>query len=109
MEPLDDDPLMQTTGGRAVTVQASKREEKCVTEVPPPTAIIIFGASGDLTSRKLLPSLYRLYKSKMLSDRFFILGTSRVEMTTDQFRATLLDAVKVAFPAGIENEVWDAF
>jgi len=109
MDPLDDDPMVQTTGEKAVKVQVSKPEETCVAEVPPPAAIIIFGASGDLTRRKLLPSLYRLYKSKMLSDRFFILGTSRVEMTTDQFRADLLDAVKAAFPAGIDNEVWDSF
>ena len=72
--------------------------ENCAIEIPRPGALIIFGASGDLTRRKLLPSLYRLYKSRMLVDQFFILGTSRVKLTTDQFRAMMLEAVKEAFP-----------
>ena len=61
-------------------VQEYRMVASCEVEVPPPAALIIFGASGDLTRRKLFPSLYRLYKNRMLADNFFILGTSRIEI-----------------------------
>ncbi len=93
----------------AIPAQKSETEKGCTVEVAPPTAIIIFGASGDLTRRKLVPSLFRLYKSKMLSDRFFILGTSREEMTTEEFRIAMFGAVQEAFPAGIDKGAWDTF
>ncbi len=86
-----------------------RRIENCAVEIPRPAALIIFGASGDLTRRKLLPSLYRLYKSRMLADQFFILGTSRIKMTVDQFRDMMLEAVKEAYPRDFEQAVWDEF
>lgn len=49
--------------------------------------LIIFGASGDLTSRKLLPALYELYQGNMLPTNFAILGAARTEHTEDEFRA----------------------
>jgi glucose-6-phosphate 1-dehydrogenase len=109
MEQLDDDPLIHAIGRRAMAAKRTEQEESCATDMAPPAAIIIFGASGDLTRRKLIPSIYRLYRSKMLSGHFFILGTSRVEMTTDQFRAAQFEAVKVASPSGIDNNVWESF
>jgi len=48
--------------------------------------ILIFGASGDLTKRKLIPSLYELYKKKMLPENFSIIGISRTDMNSDSFR-----------------------
>src|SRR5512147_3284468 len=84
-----------------------RRIENCEIEVPRPAALIIFGASGDLTRRKLLPSLYRLYKNRMLAEQFFILGTSRVEMTTEKFRASMEESVRAAFPLEFDKAVWD--
>jgi glucose-6-phosphate 1-dehydrogenase len=86
-----------------------RRVENCEIEIPRPAALIIFGASGDLTKRKLFPSLYRLFKNRMLAQRFLILGTSRVEMTTEQFRAAMLVAVKTALPHDFDRRVWDEF
>ena len=83
--------------------------ENCEIEVPRPAALIIFGASGDLTKRKLLPSLYRLFKSGMLAEQFFILGTSRIEMTTAQFCASMLEAVKESLPKDFQQSIWDEF
>jgi glucose-6-phosphate 1-dehydrogenase len=83
--------------------------ENCEVEVPRPAALIIFGASGDLTKRKLFPSLYRLFKNRMLAGQFFILGTSRVEMTTEQFRAAMLEAIKTALPRDFDQRTWDKF
>jgi glucose-6-phosphate 1-dehydrogenase len=85
------------------------RVESCDVEVPQPTAFIIFGASGDLMRRKLLPSLYRLFKNKMLAQQFFILGTSRVKMTTEQFREVMQDAVKTTLPRDFDQKVWGEF
>jgi transaldolase len=70
--------------------------DQCAVEVTQPAALIIFGASGDLVRRKLLPSLYHLYRTGLFGDRFFILGTSRIKMTMEEFRAEMYDAVKAA-------------
>ena len=48
--------------------------------------LIIFGASGDLTARKLLPSLFELHLKKLLPERFAILGAARTDFTDDEFR-----------------------
>jgi len=48
--------------------------------------LIIFGASGDLTKRKLIPALYNLYKQNLLPEKFAVLGASRSALTNDEFR-----------------------
>lgn len=53
-------------------------------------AMTIFGASGDLTKRKLMPALYSLYKGKRLTGDFAILGVSRTAYTDDEYRAYIL-------------------
>jgi glucose-6-phosphate 1-dehydrogenase len=58
-----------------------------------PCAIVIFGATGDLTSRKLAPSLYNLYLTGSLPENFVILGAARSEMSHDQFRERIKDAL----------------
>ena len=49
--------------------------------------MIIFGASGDLTKRKLMPALYTLYKEKRLPESFAVLGVGRTEYQDDTYRA----------------------
>ena len=51
--------------------------------------LVIFGASGDLTRRKLLPALYKLYVQKVLPERFAILGLSRTKYSTEEFRSII--------------------
>jgi glucose-6-phosphate 1-dehydrogenase len=51
-----------------------------------PCAIVIFGAAGDLTKRKLIPALYNLAKANLLPKEFAVVGVARNEMTTDEFR-----------------------
>ncbi len=48
--------------------------------------LVIFGASGDLTKRKLIPALFELYKQKMIPENFAVLGASRTELSDDAFR-----------------------
>src|SRR5690606_25822825 len=48
--------------------------------------LIIFGASGDLTARKLVPALYNLYKDRHLPENFVVLGASRSALSDEEFR-----------------------
>jgi glucose-6-phosphate 1-dehydrogenase len=63
---------------------------------PGPTSIVIFGASGDLTRRKLLPALYRLSTEQRLPPRFSIIGVARSAMDDEGFRAQFREAVDVS-------------
>ncbi len=55
-------------------------------EKPQNHILVIFGASGDLTKRKLIPALFDLYKQKLLPEKFAVLGASRTKMTDAAFR-----------------------
>jgi glucose-6-phosphate 1-dehydrogenase len=59
-----------------------------------PTAITIFGATGDLAQRKLLPALYNLAHDGALPERFNLIGTSRSEHSDDEFRELAADAIR---------------
>jgi glucose-6-phosphate 1-dehydrogenase len=56
---------------------------------PDPCIFVIFGASGDLTKRKLFPALYALAVRELLPERFAVLGTARTEQTSEEFRSTM--------------------
>ncbi len=76
----------------------------------PEATIVIFGASGDLTSRKLLPALFALWKDGYLSDRVPIVGVARREKTDEQFRQEMHEAVCGNGRARPENdEKWEQF
>lgn len=57
--------------------------------IPENSSIVIFGASGDLTYRKLIPALYHLYANKQLPESFAILGVSRTEYSDESYREKL--------------------
>ena len=61
---------------------------------PGPTTLVIFGASGDLTRRKLLPALYQLSRGQRLPARFNVIGVARSPMSDDEFRDSLHDSLK---------------
>lgn len=67
--------------------------------------VVIFGASGDLTARKLIPALYNLELKGRLPEGTRILGVSRTEYTDDAFRKHLEDRCKEAFKSS--GELWD--
>ena len=52
----------------------------------PPGVLVVFGASGDLTHRKLLPALERLSRRRLLPAAFAVVGVARTEMSDDGFR-----------------------
>jgi glucose-6-phosphate 1-dehydrogenase len=73
------------------------------------TALVIFGATGDLTARKLVPSLYRLDRKSRLPDDLRIVGVARTPLSDDAFRDRLLRAVKEFSPAEWDERAWNAF
>ena len=59
-----------------------------------PCVFVIFGATGDLTKRLLMPALYNLLANKLLPDKFAIVGVSNVQMSSEDFRKQLADEIK---------------
>ena len=76
------------------------------TDKPVPCTLVIFGGSGDLTQRKLIPALYSLFRQNRLPEPFTVVGCSRTEMTDNQFR----DRLKKGYQdSGMDLSDWDAF
>ena len=71
--------------------------------------IVIFGASGDLTSRKLIPALYSLFKKSKLDGVIRIVGVSRSQFEHQQFRDSLRDSVEKFAGTLFEPAAWDEF
>ena len=65
----------------------------------PPCVLVVFGASGDLTTRKLMPALERLAADRRLPPAFAVVGVARTEMSDDDFRRRMLEAVEKPSPA----------
>ncbi|MGH9343236.1 MAG: glucose-6-phosphate dehydrogenase [Terriglobia bacterium] len=78
--------------------------------VPAACAMVIFGASGDLTERKLVPALYYLSKAGLLPDGFSVIGCSKTPYTSESFRDKMRKAVKkyLEVPSG-DDAALDAF
>lgn len=75
-----------------------------------PTIVVIFGAAGDLTRRKLIPALYNLWLDRQLPERFAIIGIARRPMEDDAFRQRLREGVERFSRRGItEAAEWNAF
>jgi len=65
----------------------------CAETAAPPTALVVFGASGDLANRKLLPSLAQIQQRGLLNEHFCVLGCGRKEYSDKQFRQTAREAL----------------
>jgi glucose-6-phosphate 1-dehydrogenase len=77
-------------------------------QIPEGCALVIFGASGDLTRRKLLPALYALAHDGLLPDRFAVIGFARKEKSSEAFREEMRQAVeKFSRLNPLNAEVWD--
>lgn len=72
------------------------------------TTILFFGASGDLTRRKLIPALYNNFRKKRLPGDLRIVGFARRQWSDDQFRQQLEDGIK-AHGTGFDPKVWLTF
>jgi glucose-6-phosphate 1-dehydrogenase len=85
------------------------RDEKRFPKVAEPGAMVIFGASGDLTARKLVPALYDLAAQRRLPMEFAVVGISRTEMSHDEFRKKLRGALDEQRPGEVSGDVWNSF
>jgi glucose-6-phosphate 1-dehydrogenase len=69
--------------------------------------LVIFGASGDLAKRKLMPAIYELAREKLLPEKFSLVGYARSEMSNEAYRAEFKDAIeKFARTKPIDQELW---
>ncbi len=71
--------------------------------------IVIFGASGDLTSRKLIPALYSLHRKKRLPPQTRVVGVSRTEFTHEAWRNKLEETTRKFTGASFDEELWREF
>jgi len=85
------------------------RDEGRLPPVPEPGAMVIFGASGDLTARKLIPALYDLAEGGRLPMEFAVVGISRTEMSHDEFRNRLRDGLEEQRAGSVSEDVWESF
>ncbi len=93
-----------------VTLQNPLREGLRLARTPEPACLVIFGGSGDLTARKLVPALYNLALQRLLPVSFAVVGTARRTMAAQQYRAELHDAVaEHSRTRPINEEVWATF
>src|SRR3954453_5337455 len=95
------------------SAQQLAQEENPLTEglerLPvPPTVLTIFGATGDLSRRKLLPALYNLAHEGALPERFSLIGVSRSAMPDDEFRDTAREAITQFSRREPDEKVLDA-
>ena len=79
------------------------------TRTMPPQAVVIFGASGDLTKRKLLPAFFHLFLEGLLPKGFAVVGYARTQMDDDSFRTYARENVERSSPHPVEGAVWDDF
>ncbi len=103
----EEDEMAGETASQVKTKSVYPTPGPCAIESSGPCGLVIFGASGDLTKRKIVPSLYRLQKNRYLPEHFFILGTGRTEMSTDHFRGKMFSAVKNAFSKDFDEFFWN--
>ncbi len=74
-----------------------------------PSVMVIFGASGDLTKRKLIPALYNLAKEGLLAKEFAIVGISRSDMSHEAFRKKIGDDLKEYASGAVDKDLWHWF
>ena len=89
---LQENPLLEGLGPR---------------RTPEPCVLVIFGASGDLTRRKIFPALYALAYRGLLPERLAVVGTARSEWTDYEFRDRMEHAVREFGRDDFKQEIWD--
>ncbi len=81
-----------------------------IRQVPDPCVVVIFGASGDLTERKLLPALFSLACEELLPEEFSVVGVARSELSNEAFRQKAREGIeRHARMKPDECKKWDAF
>ena len=80
-------------------LQLRRRPDSCI--------LVIFGASGDLTAKKLMPALYALMFRRLLPPRFAVVGVARSEGDDESYRSDMKEAVQKHARDEFRDDVWD--
>src|SRR5271166_5395335 len=90
--------------------EEGKRTSSIYGTTAEPCSVVLFGASGDLAKRKVIPAMFDLAQNNSLGERYAIIGFARTPMTDESFRATIGEAAKTISEVGpIEPAKWNAF
>src|SRR5262249_17334875 len=74
-----------------------------------PCVVALFGASGDLARRKLIPALFSLWKKQLLAPGFSVIGSARSEMSHDEYREAMRKAILEFEPEAFNEAEWKSF
>lgn len=108
--PMPEDIATIAFGDKKTPFQNPLEDETQRTKAIDPCVVVIFGATGDLTSRKLFPALYNLMREGQLPSHFACIGFARREKTNEAFRKEMHDAVNQFSRAKpIDEGLWNSF
>jgi glucose-6-phosphate 1-dehydrogenase len=88
---------------------ASATASQLASEVPQDQVIVLFGATGDLARRKLLPGMFHLARVGLMPERFRIVGAARRAIDADEFRELARQAVEASSRRSLDPEDWQRF
>src|SRR5438874_10412215 len=95
--------MISEPGGQACNIGVERKNLE-------PCSIVIFGASGDLTSRKLIPALYHLFKEKQMPSAFRVVGFARRDKSDESWRQELRTALEqFSRTKPVDENVWKEF
>src|SRR6478752_9328597 len=88
---------------------ASASSERADTRIPEDQIIVLFGATGDLARRKLLPGIFHLVRVGLMPRRFRIIGVARHGLDPGEFRELAREAVDGSGRRSLDAEAWERF
>ncbi len=88
---------------------ASARAEKATARIPRDQVIVLFGATGDLARRKLLPGMFHLAQVGLMPRRFRIIGAARKEIDVEQFRELARQSIEASGREDLSPATWNPF
>lgn len=90
-----------------MTLEPSSSTTKNKNRAAPPTILVIFGASGDLTGRKLLPAIFNLGVDELLPEEFHLIGFGRKQIEDEEFKKSAADSIAEHSRRGLKKETWE--
>src|SRR5664279_3983100 len=91
---------------RVSQTQLLKTAPRRAAKSAPPCAMVIFGASGDLTKRLLVPALYNLARTNLLPQNFALIGVARSEETAESWAANLRSMLEQTIGGAVDETIW---